>query len=111
MLSGDLFEAIQQARSFPKEKSVESHYEEIVLKALKLAEADAALGKPDDVRLENIHRTVSEIIEDLGSHPHHGDNQLSEQDSKARPSSVVDVDTQNLEQSAFCIPELGQFDD
>jgi hypothetical protein len=84
MLSGDPLEAIEQARSFLKERSVESYYEEIILKALKLAEADAALGRLDDARLENIHRTVSEIIEDLGSHPHHGEK-LKELDSRPPP--------------------------
>jgi hypothetical protein len=33
-----------------------------------LAQADAALGRLDDTRLENIHETVSEIIEDIASH-------------------------------------------
>jgi len=44
-----------------------TYYEEILLGALRLAEADAAQGRLDDVRLENIHET-SEIIEDIASH-------------------------------------------
>jgi hypothetical protein len=68
MLTGDPIEAIEQARSFLKEGSVEAYYEEIVLGALRLAAADAALGRLDDKRLENIHQTVSEIVEDLGSY-------------------------------------------
>ena len=68
MLTGDPIDAIEQARSFLKEGSVEAYYEEIVLGALRLATADAALGRLDDKRLENIYQTVSEIVEDLGSH-------------------------------------------
>ena len=33
-----------------------------------MAEADAALGRLNDARLENIHETVSEILEDIASH-------------------------------------------
>jgi hypothetical protein len=103
-------EAIEQARSFLKESSVESYYEEIILKALNLAEADAVLGRLDDVRLENIYRTVSEIIEDLGSHPHQGDKKLAK-DSKPRPSSVVHVEARKFSESVFCVPGLGRLDD
>ena len=68
MLTGDPIEAIEQARSFLKKGSVETYYEEIALGALRLAAADAALGRLDDKRLKNIHQTVMEIVEDLGSH-------------------------------------------
>ena len=61
MLTGDPIEAIEQARAFLKEGTIGAYYEEILLGALRLAEADAALGRLDDARLENIHETVSEI--------------------------------------------------
>jgi predicted PurR-regulated permease PerM len=111
MLTGDPLEAIEQARSFLKEGSVEAYYEEIVLGALKLAESDAALGRLDDTRLENIHQTVSEIIEDLGSHPHLADKELAEKGSKPTISNVVDIDRRKLGGSLFCIPGLGRLDD
>ena len=62
MLTGDPIEAIERARSFLKEGSVETYYEEIVLGALRLAAADAALGRLDDKRLENIRQTVTESL-------------------------------------------------
>lgn len=68
MLTGDPLDAIEQARSFLKEGTAVTSYEEVLLGALRLAEADAAQGRLDDVRLENIHETVSEIIEDIASH-------------------------------------------
>jgi hypothetical protein len=36
--------------------------------ALRLAQADAEQGRLDDVRLENIFKTVSDIVEDLAEH-------------------------------------------
>jgi predicted PurR-regulated permease PerM len=48
MLTGDPVEAIEQARSFLKEGSVEAYYEKIVVGALRLAAADAALGRLDE---------------------------------------------------------------
>ena len=44
MLTGDPIEAIEQARSFLKEGSVQEYYDEILLGALRLAEADASTG-------------------------------------------------------------------
>ena len=68
MLTGDPIEAIEEARTFLKKGTVSAYYEEILLGALRLAEADAARGRLDDERLESIHETVSEVIEDIGSH-------------------------------------------
>ena len=111
MLSGDPIEAIEQARSFLKEATVEAYYQEIVLGALQLAEADAALGRLDDTRLENIHQTVSEIIEDLGSHERAPDEKAAKQGSNSPKGNVVDIDARKLGRCVFCIPGLGRLDD
>ena len=68
MLTGDPIEAIEQAREFLKKGTIAQYYEEILLGALRLAEADAALGRLDERRLENIHETITELIEDIASH-------------------------------------------
>jgi predicted PurR-regulated permease PerM len=109
MLTGDPIEAIEQARSFLKEGSVEAYYEEIVLGALRLAAADAALGRLDDKRLENIHQTVSEIVEDLGSYKVPGDEKKRE-DGPTK-GKVVDIDTRKLGPAVFCISGLERLDD
>src|SRR5450755_1925803 len=109
MLTGDPIEAIEQARSFLKEGSVEAYYEEIVLGALRLAVADAALGRLDDKRLENIHQTVSEIVEDLGSYKVPSDEKTREDGSTK--GNVVDIDTRKLGPTVFCISGLGRLDD
>jgi hypothetical protein len=58
MLTGDPIEAIEQARAFLKEGTVLAYYDEILIGALRLAQADAEQGRLDDVRLENIFKTV-----------------------------------------------------
>jgi hypothetical protein len=68
MLTGDPMEAIEQARAFLKDGTVAAYYDGILLGALRLAQADAELGRLDDIRLENIFKTVSEVVEDLAEH-------------------------------------------
>jgi predicted PurR-regulated permease PerM len=109
MLTGDPIEAIEQARSFLKGGSVQDYYDEILLGALRLAEADAALGRLDDARLENIHQTVLEVIEDLAAHEAQNITALREQTSEN--GKIVNIDTRKLGQTIFCIPGLGRLDD
>ena len=110
MLTGDPIEAIEQARSFLKEGSVEAYYEEIVLGALRLAAADAALGRLDDKRLENIRQTVSEIIEDLSSYKVPLDEKPREDETPPK-ANVVNIDTRKTGPTVFCISGLGRLDD
>jgi predicted PurR-regulated permease PerM len=111
MLTGDPMEAIEQAQAFLKEGTVADYYEQILLGALRLAQADAELGRLDDVRLENIFKTVSEIIEDLAEH---GNDAAPEAKAKGRPSAggkVVTLTGANFGKPVFCIPGLGRLDD
>jgi predicted PurR-regulated permease PerM len=107
MLTGDPIDAIEQARSFLKKGTALAYYEEILLGALRLAEADAAQGRFDDVRLENIHDTVSEIIEDIASHETGEVRALGE----APARKIVNIDARKLGKPVFCIPGLGRLDD
>jgi predicted PurR-regulated permease PerM len=108
MLTGDPIEAIDQARSFLKDGTVLDYYENILLGALRLAEGDAALGRLDDDRLENIHKTVSEIIEDLASHEV-ATSKTSE--AKSGNGKVVNIDARTSGPSVLCLPGLGKLDD
>ena len=108
MLTGDPIEAIEEARTFLKEGTVLAYYEEILLGALRLAEADAARGRLDDERLEKIHETVSEVIEDIGSHTA---AKTKEIDSAQATDKVVKIDARKLGKSVFCVPGLGRLDD
>jgi predicted PurR-regulated permease PerM len=109
MLTGDPIEAIEQARAYLKEGSVQDYYEQILLGALRLAEADAMLGRLDDARLENIHQTIMEIIEDLASL--RAANVVALGQAKSRAGNVANLDALELGQSVFCIPGLGRLDD
>ena len=108
MLTGDPIEAIEQARAFLKEGTVAAYYEEILLGALRLAQADAALGRLDDTRLENIHETVSEIIEDIASHE---TEKRAAREARAETGKIVHIDVRKLGKPIFCIPGLGRLDD
>jgi predicted PurR-regulated permease PerM len=110
MLTGDPIEAIEQARSFLTEGSVEAYYEEIVLGALRLAAADAALGRLDDKRLENIHQTVSDIVEDLGSYKVPSREKPREGETPPK-ANVVNIDTRVPGPTVICISGLGRLDD
>jgi predicted PurR-regulated permease PerM len=109
MLTGDPIEAIEQARSFLKEDSVQDYYDQILLGALRLAEADATLGRLDDTRLENIHQTVLEIIEDLAALRSADVVDLGQ--AKSRAGNLAHLDARKLGRSVFCIPGLGRLDD
>jgi predicted PurR-regulated permease PerM len=112
MLTGDPMEAIEQARAFLKEGTVAAYYDEILLGALRLAQADAELGRLDDVRLENIFKTVSEIVEDLAEHG--SDDASPGEKAKERAAvggKVVTLTRADFAKPVFCIPGLGRLDD
>jgi predicted PurR-regulated permease PerM len=110
MLTGDPIEAIEQARAFIKEGgTVLDYYEEILTGALKLAQADAEQGRLDNVRLENIVQTVSDLVEDLA------ENSNEASDTKAKRSSsperkLVSL-TKGFGKPVVCVPGLGRLDE
>lgn len=110
MLTGDPVEAIEQAQEFLKEGKVTAYYEDVLIPALRLAQADAERGRLDDVRLENIFRTVSDLVEDLAEHGHgEGDAVLTELSLADR--KIVQLPTSDLGKPVFCLPGLGRLDD
>jgi predicted PurR-regulated permease PerM len=112
MLTGDPMEAIEQARAFLKDGTVAAYYDEILLGALRLAQADAELGRLDDVRLENIFKTVSEIVEDLAERS--SDDASPGEKAKGRApagTKVVTLTGGDFAKPVFCIPGLGRLDD
>jgi predicted PurR-regulated permease PerM len=65
MLAGDPTEAAEKAEEFLKERSLASYYDEVALKGLQLAQADAERGALDQERLLKIRDAVSEFASDL----------------------------------------------
>jgi predicted PurR-regulated permease PerM len=107
MLTGDPIEAIEQARAFLKEGAVVPYYEEILIPALRLAQADAEQGRLDDTRLENIFKTVSDLVEDLGEH---GDGETASKGPPSPDRKVIPL-SNDLGKPVFCLPGLGRLDD
>jgi predicted PurR-regulated permease PerM len=65
MLAGDPTEAAEKAEQFLKERSLASYYDEVALKGLQLAQADAERGALDSDRLLKIRDAVNEFASDL----------------------------------------------
>jgi predicted PurR-regulated permease PerM len=65
MLAGDPTEAAEKAEEFLKERSLSSYYDEVALKGLQLAQADAERGALDHERLTKIRDAVCEFANDL----------------------------------------------
>jgi predicted PurR-regulated permease PerM len=83
MLAGDPTEASDKAEEFLKERSLTSCYDEVALKGLQLAQADAERGALNQERLTKIRDAVSEFT-----------NNISEQDDRPPPrvSSTTDAE-------------------
>jgi predicted PurR-regulated permease PerM len=65
MLAGDPTEAAEKAEEFLKERSLASYYDEVALRGLHLAQADAERNALDQERLTKIRDAVSELVSDL----------------------------------------------
>jgi predicted PurR-regulated permease PerM len=75
MLAGDPTEASEKAEEFLKERSLTSYYDEVALKGLQLAQADADRGALDIERLMKIRDAVGEFS-----------NNLSDQEDRPPPN-------------------------
>jgi predicted PurR-regulated permease PerM len=67
MLAGDPTEAAGKAEEFLKEKSLSSYFDEVALKGLLLAQADARRGALDQTRMTKIRDAVTEFASDLST--------------------------------------------
>jgi predicted PurR-regulated permease PerM len=65
LLAGDATDATDQAEEELKTHTLSAYYDAIPMKALVLAQADAAEGKLSDDRQQTIRSTMDEIIDDL----------------------------------------------
>ena len=90
MLAGDPTEAAEKAEEFLKDRSLSSYYDEVALKGLQLAQADAERGALDHERLTKIRDAVSEFVSDI-----------SDQDDRPPPkvSSTTDAEAASAVES------------
>ena len=100
MLAGDPTEAAEKAEEFLKERSLASYYEEVALKGLQLAQADAARGALDRERLTKIRDAVSELAGDLADQddrpPTKGNSTTDAEASSVVESVAEDPARENL---------------
>ena len=68
MLAGDPIEAAEQAHQILKEKPLIEYYQDVLIPALKLAQADADRGLLDEERKQRVRDVVAEILDDLEEH-------------------------------------------
>jgi predicted PurR-regulated permease PerM len=68
VLAGDATEAADQAEKDLKDTSLSTYYDTVAMKALLLAQADAAHGKLSQDKQLQIRDTIEEIVEDLSDY-------------------------------------------
>jgi hypothetical protein len=100
MLAGDPTEAAEKAEEFLKERSLASYYDEVALKGLQLAQADAERGALDQERLMKIRDAVTEFAGDLSDQedrpPAKGDSTTDAEASSAVESVAENTANENL---------------
>ncbi len=68
VLAGDAIEAAYQAESQLEKQRLSDYYDTVPMKALALAEADAARGRLPEGRQAELLEVIEEVVEDLDSH-------------------------------------------
>ncbi|WP_445488507.1 AI-2E family transporter [Rhodopseudomonas sp. RCAM05734] len=121
MLAGDPIEASQQAQTYLEDAPLETYYDSILLKGLRLAEADVRLGRLHADRLERILATVSEVVDDLETHEDRVPEEIEVVDARselARLDGIVPVEDPapllaqwQAPGAVLCIPGAGKLDE
>jgi predicted PurR-regulated permease PerM len=121
MLAGDPIEASQQAQTYLEGAPLETYYDSILLKGLRLAEADVRLGRLHADRLERILATVSEVVDDLETHEDRVPEETPVVDARsdlARLDGIVPVEDPapllapwQAPGAVLCIPGSGKLDE
>ena len=122
MLAGDPIEAVEQAHEYLKDSSLENYYDAILLKGLKLAEADRQLGHLDEDRLNRVVSTVEELVAELEAHHDVGATEPGPPDLSSSPGAAIAIEHARsqdaliqeqrvLSPSVVCIPGAGRLDE
>jgi predicted PurR-regulated permease PerM len=121
MLAGDPIEAAEQAREYLKDSSLENYYDAILLKGLRLAEADRQLGHLDEDRLNRVVSTVEELVADLEANLEVGATEAGP-DLSSSPGAAIAIEQARSQHaliqeqrtsspSVVCIPGAGRLDE
>jgi predicted PurR-regulated permease PerM len=122
MLAGDPIEASQQAQTYLEGASLEDYYDTILLSGLRLAEADASLGRLDGERIERVLATVREVVDDLETHEDRPVSDAPAADLRsdlARLEPIADIEAQPIQLlekwrqpgAIMCIPGSSKLDE
>ncbi|WLB56002.1 AI-2E family transporter [Bradyrhizobium sp. 521_C7_N1_3] len=122
MLAGDPIEAVEQAHEYLNDSSLENYYDDILLKGLRLAEADRQLGHLDQDRLNRVVSTVEELVAELGARHDVEATGPSSPDLSSSPGAAITFERAGSEHalipepptssiSVVCIPGAGRLDE
>jgi predicted PurR-regulated permease PerM len=110
LLAGDATDAVDQAEEELKTQSLSAYYDAIPMKALILAQADAADGKLTNEKQQAIRDTADEIIEVLSDY-RDINPMINEDTSKGEIISEVISTESELTGSVLCVPSRSSLDE
>jgi predicted PurR-regulated permease PerM len=110
LLAGDATDAADQAEEELKTQSLSAYYDAIAMKALILAQGDAAAGKLTSEKQQAIRDTVDEIVEVLGDYQ---DTNPMANEAKSTEETVSEVPSRRPESagSVLCVPSRSSLDE
>ena len=122
MLAGDPIEAVEQAHEYLNDASLENYYDAILLKGLRLAEADRQLGHLDEDRLNRVVSTVEELVAELEAHHDVAATEPRSPDLSSSPGAAIALEQTSSRHaliqeqptsllSVVCIPGAGRLDE
>jgi len=125
LLAADPVEAIEQARACLKDHTLIAYYDDILLKCLKLAQADANRAGLDENGMKRIRDGVAEIIDDLATYEENVTKPPPRDDAGEEPASPLDVldkgdaalhspelaEKWKTKAPVLCLPGLGLLDE
>jgi predicted PurR-regulated permease PerM len=110
LLAGDATDAADQAEEELKTQSLSAYYDAIPMKALILAQADAAVGKLTNEKQQAIRDTADEIIDVLSDY-RDINPMINEDTSKGENISEVISTESELMDSVLCVPSRSSLDE
>lgn len=124
LLARDPVEVAEQARAYLEQKPSISYYDDILLKGLRLAQADMERDQLDEERMQRIRDGVAEIVDDLAAHEDRPESPPTEHAGGEAESPLAKLDKVATSQASrplpdrwrvgkpvLCLPGLGILDE
>jgi predicted PurR-regulated permease PerM len=110
LLAGDATDAADQAEEELKTQSLSAYYDAIPMKALILAQGDAAEGKLTSEKQQAIRATVDEIIEDLSDYQDSNPMTIDDASKDEMVSEAISTAPESMG-SVLCVPSRSALDE